>query len=288
MVDLNVLLRREVGAKGKNWTLKNRDNGNVISGQYAPQDYTENAGAKIPEVSTVNNQEPFPQWVGGEGETSSFTARIYRPDPSARGSVRNDVENLKKATRKDKKLFRAPIFTFTWGEEISFDCFVVSVGGIRYDEITSSGLIKGAQFSLVLRKLNTVPQAGLTKLRDLTGLTTGLKALNDLSLPISLSIDIFGGSLHKKGKTIIAKEGDTFESIAALEYGDALVGDILRRGQPEKANLSPGDEVILVDDTEIFEIDVTPQSVALKNSESTRTIRQIKLDARNRKTVKVF
>jgi len=289
MADLNVLLRREIGNNNKNWALVEDEGKFTLFSQYPPQNYTENAGAKIPEVSTVNNQEPFPQWVGGEGETASFTARIYRPDPLDSGSVRKDIENLKKATKKDPKLFRAPIFTFSWGDEISYKCFVVTVGGIQYDDITESGHIRGATFQVVLRKLEKIPQSGFTKFRDITGLTTGLKALSDdIGSAVSDLVDIIGGSLHKKGKTIRAKEGDTFESIAALEYGDALVGDILRRAQPEKSIMKAGDTIILVDDTEIFQIDVTPQSVALKNNETARTVRSLKFGERNRVAAKVY
>ncbi len=262
MVDLQSLLSRVTGSpRGKVWSLQNKDDPSLaIQGQYAPEDYTENAGAKIPDVSTVNNQEPFPQWVGGEGETSSFTARIFRPDPLAAGSVRKDVESLKKATKKDPKLHRAPLFRFQWGEEIQFDCFVVSVGGIKYDEVTETGLVKGAQFSSVMRRIEKIPNQGFSKLSDISGLTTSLKKISDfLGDSPSLLVDIIGGSLHRKGKTIKAKEGDTFESIAAREYGDPLVGDVLRRAQPEKANLQPGDSVILGDDTEIFQIDVTQE-----------------------------
>jgi hypothetical protein len=283
------ILQKITTRRAKLWTLKNLDNPRQVrSGQYTPQDYTENAGAKIPEVSTVNNQEPFPQWVGGEGETVSFTARIFRADPEHR-SIRKDIEALKKATRKDPKLFRAPLFRFTWGAEIAFDCFVASVGGIRYDEVASDGRLKGAQFSVVLRRVENIPKSGLSKLNDPTGLSRGLKVLNDqIGEGVDSFIDVFGGSLHKKGKTVKAKEGDTFESIAATEYGDALVGDILRRAQPDKANLQPGDEVVLVDDTEIFQIKVTPQAVSLEDTETSRTVRELKFEARNRKIVKVF
>ena len=292
MADLSFIFRNTVGRGGfgKGWSLQNKDNPRqLIRGQFVPQDYVENAGAKIPDVSTVNNDEPFPVWVGGEGETSSFTARIFRADPLLSGSVREDVETLKKATKKDPKLFRAPLFTFVWGEEIAYDCFVVTIGGIRYDEVDSTGLIKGAEFKVVLRRVDSIPTAGLTKLRDITGLSGELKVLSDdIGARITDLIDIFGGSLHKKGKTITAKEGDTFESIAALEYGDALVGDILRRGQPLIANIQPGDQVILVDDTEIFQIKVTQTSVALKDNETARAVRETMFENRNRKVVKVF
>jgi hypothetical protein len=285
---LDTFLRKTQGQRSrvKTWTMKNNDTGQVITGQFAPQNYTENAGAKIPEVSTVNNQEPFPQWVGGEGETISYSARIFQVDPTV--SVRDSVELLKNATKKDAKLNRAPIFTFTWGTEIAFRCFVVSVGGVRYDEITDTGEIRGASFTVALRKISKdISQFSLLQGASYGTATeqfkTGLSTIRK-----ALGIDVKGGSIHTKGKTIRAKEGDTFESIAQQEYGSAILGDILRRAQPDKADLQPGDTVDLVDDVEVFQIEVTPQSVALQDNEAARTVRQLKFEARNRTAVKAF
>ena len=76
------------------------------------------------------------------------------------------------------------------------------------------------------------------------------------------------------GKEIIVKQGETFEHIAQKHYGDAHVGDILRRAHYNKplneikSSLETGDVVDLVADDEIFGIAVTPQSIALKDNEA--------------------
>ena len=275
------LLRFTTSSFVKSWTLKNNDNPQeLITGQFTATGYTENAGAKIPDVSTVNNEEPFPQWVGGEGETVNFTARIWQVHGGI--SIQDDVETLKRATKKDSELNRAPIYTFTWGTEIAFRCFVVSVGGIKYDEISESGEIKGATFSLVLRRLDNVTPEGVVNVGEL------VDEFIEIATNPSLLIDVIGGSPHKKSKTIKAKEGDTFESIAKQEYGNALLGDVLRRAQPEKVNLLPGDEVILIDDVEINTIAVTPQSVPMKANDEAKAVRQLKFEERNRTAFKVF
>ena len=80
------------------------------------------------------------------------------------------------------------------------------------------------------------------------------------------------------------KEGQTFESIASLEYGNALLGDILRRSQPEIANIKAGDKVNLVEPAEIIQIPVTQQSISLRNTQENLSLRELKLLKRNRPT----
>jgi len=270
--------------KAKNgWSLKNNDTKEVVSGQFLPTDYTENISAQYGEFSTVNIQDPFPQWISGNAETATFKIRIFSFD--AASTVKENIQILRTATRKDAKLNRPPIFTFTYGLEIAYLCFVQVVGGIRYDEVTSDGFIRGATLDITLRRLEDLPDdESIAQFKADKGVISGVKKV----LKLSGLINIPGGSLHAKGRTVLVKEGDTFESIAQREYSNALQGDILRRVQPEKANLLPGMSVILVADTDIHTIRVTPQSPCLRDTEEVRTIQAEKFLARNRPTVKVI
>lgn len=275
----------------KAWTLKNDDDGSVIRGQYVPVDYTENIGVNLKDSSTVNQQQPFSQWISGEAETVTFSARVFATNSFKQ--VRDDIDKLKAATRKPENpldpLKRAPIFTFTWGVDIAFKCFVVGLGGIKYDEVRSDGTIRGANFQITLRKLEEIPTfaTGVSlaaKIKLAAGAAVAVAGIAD----VTGLINIPGGSLHKIGRTKVAKDGDTFESIAAKEYGSAAVGDILRRTQPDKARLKPGDQVILVDPVEIFEIEIKPQSPALRQDSTAQSVREKKFAQRNRPTVKVL
>lgn len=273
----------------KAWSLKNDDTDEVIRGQYVPQNYTENIGSNIIDSITLNQQDPFPQWINGQAETITFTGRLFATNSSK--NIKQDVDILKSANKKVESLKRPPIFTFTYGVEIAFKCFVITVGGIKYDEIRGDGTLRGVEFNISLRKIVPEDIQGQSaasnlaaKIKTAAGIVIGATAIaSSLNL-----INIPGGSLHKKSRTIKVKRGDTFESIASLEYGNALVGDILRRIQPDKVILQTGDNVILVDEIEIFQINVTPQSVALKDTEEVKIIKELKFAARNRTSVNIF
>lgn len=272
------------GPSAKAWALKNNDTGQEILGQYLPQNYTEGASANISETSTVNQQDPFQQWTGGNTESSSFDVRIFAY--SSESTVLQDVQILKDATKKDEQLNRPPIFTFKYGVDIAYTCFVESVKNIKYDEFRADGTIRGATLSITLRKIENLPATDPSGLSELV--ITGKQISDFFENSFSDIIDVFGASPHKKSRTIKAKEGDTFESIAAREYGNALVGDILRRAQPDKVNLKPGDDVILIDDVEIFQIKVQPLSPPLQRNPISKAVRDQKFEARNRTGLKIL
>ncbi len=253
------------------------------SGQFLAENATENIGARITQKDSLNVQSPPKQWTGGDGETFTFDARIFAKNGVQ--DVASKIAQLKDFSRKDGgslnlNINRAPIFIFSFGSQISFNCFVRSVGGIKYDELRSDGTLRGASFSIQLEKLEENVVSGTiglaSKIKNIGGIITSIAGL---SAGIGL-INIPGGSLHTIGRTITAKDGDTFEEIARLEYGDALIGDILRRANVDIANIQPGDEVILVLRDEIFQIEVTPQANALKDEEDQRTLRQCFLELR--------
>jgi hypothetical protein len=95
-------------------------------------------------------------------------------------------------------------------------------------------------------------------------------------------INIPGGSLHTIDRTVTVKQGMSFESVARTEYGNPLLGDVLRRAQPQKADLKPGDQIILVKKEEIVQIPVTPQSVALKDAPENRLLLEGYLNLRGK------
>jgi len=273
---------------------------NKYVGQFEAENLTENVGARLPEVTPIGQQQPTIQFQSGETETITFRARIYRTSPirgsvfAALGnpvgttfaaltgnagplvgnaSVRDQIENLKNLARKNEKIGRPERFIFAYGTEFEFEVFVQSVGGINYDSIRSDGTIRGASFNMQLIKIrpeNLVLQAGVSLagiIKNVAGVVTtiaggvsGLAALNR-----DKKINIPGASLHNVSKFVKIKQGDTFEKIARKEYGDALLGDVLRRAQPDKVELKNADQIAIVVRDEAIQIVVTPQSIALRD-----------------------
>ena len=304
----------------KLWKLTSQDGtGTQFIGQFLAENLTENVGARIGDSISVGNQNPALHWISGDVETINFQARIFRTSPiegeifnalsnpvgtafnvlggsggpiAKATNVRDEIEKLKNMTRPVDKLGRLERFVFTYGTEIEFLVLVQSVGGIRYDEIRSDGTIRGATFAMQLKKINPANlaqaagvslAAGLKAafgiITTVVGGVAGVSKLNRGKL-----INIPGGSLHTISKTVIVKQGMTFESIARSEYGNPLLGDILRRAQPQKADLKTGDEIVLVQKDEIIQIPVTQQSVALKDAPENKLLLEGYLSLRGKKT----
>lgn len=237
-------------------------------GMFIAQTLTENVGQRISKTQGLNQQGTQKGYLGGEDETTTFTTRIWANDSVK--NVKSSIDALKSFCRRDPNLKRAPIFKFTSGTEVACKCFVETVGGIVYDDPREDGSIRGATFSVTLTIIDSLP----TK-EEAVSLSSILKGGSSVisSLGQSLGvINIPGGSLHRKGRMVVIKQGQTFESIAQKEYGDALAGDILRRihyQQPLnqiKMALETGDVIDLVDSVDIASIETTPQSVFLKDT----------------------
>lgn len=267
-----------LGISTKNvWRLKMKDlNEQEFKGQFIAEDLTENIGARISSGTALNQQSSDNKYLGGDAETITFKTRVWAT--SSVKNVKSSIDTLKSFTKRNDKLKRAPIFAFTAGTEVQALVFVKTIGGIVYDRPRSDGSIRGATFNVQLSviediesKPNSLSIASLVK--SGLGIVSAVQGLSSGGFGAFGNISIPGGSLHSKGKKIIVKDGETFEHIAQQEYGDAMVGDILRRGYYNKplnelkSALEVGDVVDLVVEDEIFDIEVTPQCISLKDNE---------------------
>lgn len=277
----------EFGNEAKVWTLEGQDAGFQIrfQGQFIAEGLEENVGSTLGETTTIGKDKPNFQWLHGDGEMVSFTSRIIAK--SSFNNVKQEIELLKSFAKRNAELKRAPRALFTAGTEIGFTCFVKGVR-LKYDELRSDGSIRGCVIDVTLQKIeDTITENAATSLRAQIKFSAGQIAAGAALFAQSARglINIPGGSLHTIGRKYNVKSGDTFESIAAREYGNALYGDILRRAQPAKEPITPSDSIILVDPSDIITIPVTQQSVALKNTSENLALRKDKLAARNRRTV---
>ena len=276
-------------SSNKAWTLTGDDAKNYdleFQGQFAAQGFSEKGGdASLGEASTINKAAPNFQFLNNSGESVSFTARFYATDSFK--NVKQQIEALRGFKKRDPDLKRPPKFLFTYGTEIQFTCFVRKVD-FAYDDLRSDGSIRGVIATITLQKLDQTLQgteAAATSLASQIKFVAGVVAgAAGIFSQLKSKINIPGGSLHTIDRVREVHQGDTFERIAQQEYGDALLGDVLRRTQPAKADLKTGDTIFLVEPTEIHTIDVTPQSVPLKATQENNQLREDFLALRNRKT----
>lgn len=241
-------------------------------GQFRAENLVEQVGAKINDIESLNKQDSEKVWVGGEPGTISFVTRVWAT--SSTKTVRTSIELLRSFTKRDDVLKRAPLFVFTSGVDLRFNVFVKSVGGIRYENARNDGTIRGAEFQMTMLVVDKLPSQDITTSLS-SFVKTGLGLIQSTVsgwAGLSKTVEVPGGSLHIKGKQIIVKDGQTFEHIARQEYGDASLGDILRRvyfNNPRnsiKNSLQAGDYIDIIDPEDIRTISVTPQSISLKDT----------------------
>jgi hypothetical protein len=200
------------------------DRGHRISGQFTPQQISQNMGANIPEAGGYSRAAPIIQWIGGKLRTFTFQARLFsshRDDNTAA----EKLAELEYLLEEHEGMGRPPLVSFFWGIAIpdGFPCFVESLGGVTYDEIRLDGSLRGVTLSLTLKRWSPWRFEQVVT-------TPGQQT------PVHIAV-----------------HGETYEMIAEREYGDPMLGVLLRQMNPRSpmtkkaprgvADLQPGEQV---------------------------------------------
>ena len=231
--------RKVVGAllpKTKSWFLVNTDENPkdaLLYGPYEPENLTETVSSSYADAFSLNKQKAITQFLHGNVETITFQARFYAV--FALLEVEKKVEQLKSWTRKDEDLGRPPICYFWVGldQHAKMESCVIENVAVTYDKPGFLGSMQGATVQISLRRYD----------------------------PFSLDeVTNFDTRYH------FAKPGDTYEMLAAKEYGDPMLGIQLRQNHPQSMELSPGDIVKLpARSGSIRNARREPSSLAMKN-----------------------
>jgi hypothetical protein len=214
-----------------------RDPGNPrrIPFQFIPQEgTTETVSASWAEASTLGRQHPIQQWTKGEQQTLSFEARFF--SRHLLENIDEMVESLKRAVQLDPDLGRPPLFDFVWG---SFHDVVVvsSVGGLHRAALHPDGSLRDATLAITLRHYEKF---------DLV-----------LSNPDAKPTNTF---------YITVREGDSWESLARKLYRKPILGELVRRENPDKPFLQTGQLVTMPDSKNVKGLIVTPRSIPLERT----------------------
>lgn len=226
------LLSKFVNAK--TWTLINLDTNEVLQGQFPPDGNTESVGASYAEINGLNRQHPILQFIGGESDKVTLQARFYKRDLSDDSPV-DKIKVLKSWARRDAKTRRPPILVFALGGgDLQLDqCVLEGVRDIQYSPPDLIGGVRQIRFSLELKRYKPFdPEA--TQVTDT--------------------------------RYARAKDGDYYEFLAQQEYGDPLIGDVIRKLHPTQLLLEPGNIVKLPSIEGVRKTRVTQTSIALKTA----------------------
>jgi len=228
-----------------------------LQGQFEPEDLTENIGTNYSQTTALNRAHPITQFISGNLETMTFTATLWNRDVLF-GEANDQLELLKKWARRDDRLGRPAIMKFWVGDGMATvaQCTIASLGGIKYKRPTMGGLLKGVELSITLNRYEN----------------------------FNLKGDVGETRYHT------VADGDYYELLTAKEYGSPMMGDIIRKRNPDKPALRVA-EIVKFPAKDKFRKDrVEPKSIPLQGSfkrrpTPQRALRLYMFDQRNRSKI---
>ena len=244
------------------WTLISLDTETEIIGQFPPTNLVENVSGVWASEGTLGLEQPILQFIRGAQETISLDVKVWAKhqgllgtgsgaddltEPGSAGLLgggqpgRASVDDIRNLARANPDLGRPEVWVFSVGEQFSQQVVVQSVGGIRYDRMRpKDGTLRGVLFRLSMMRYVEY------------NLDTVIGASESLVVP--------------------AKEGDYYEIIANRVYGDAILGEALRRRNPDMRDLAVGDRVHVPQARTLRgELKLVPQSTPLTSGTAQRT-----------------
>lgn len=222
--------------QNRGWRITNLDSNEVLEGQYEATGVTENIAANYAEHVALNRQVPVIQWLNGQADTLNFQGRVYQKDEDD-ATPEVQINKLKEWTRYDQNLQRPAVVGVEIGDGHvkMVEAVILTIGGVAYDRVTASGKLRGATFTITLKRYEKFT----------------LDPANEPS----------GETRYAR-----AKDTDYYELLAEREYGLPLLGDRLRKRAPDQPNLQTGDIVKLPSVRVVRKESVEPESIPLKDS----------------------
>lgn len=254
--------------------------------QFAPDELTENISQVWAEGHSLGRKNPLLMWIRGEAQTVEFEAMLHTP--SERFPDANDMIEFVNRLRTDCQadlfyLGRPPLWQLTWGDLDFGTVAIESIGGIRYQNMQfqrQQATEDSRGFSsLEFRKLSD-----LRAYRD-RSLEDG-PVLHELprSVRFQLKLKKFeefhfretDPNARERQTTYVAvKQNEEWEHIAKRVYGEASLGEVLRKRYPGVDTPVPGLIVPVQDKDQIIGTFLGAESIPLaKTSESMAVLRE--------------
>jgi hypothetical protein len=231
------------------WNLRNLDTNETLQGQFEATAVSENIPVTWESHTALNRSRSIKQFVNRGDGTLSFGARFYQDsivgdpflgggpilgNPPKLGTSKSlgKLATLKKWCEPDPALRRPPILEFWVGDgHIQMTCVITSLSDIVYGRPNYFGGFRDVTLTINLEEFTT------------------------------FSLDDEGATDTRYAR---AKERDYYELLAFFEYGNPMLGDVIRKDHPKQQLLKEGDTVKLPSIEGVRDKEVTQQSIPLK------------------------
>lgn len=260
--------------------------------QFVPSEITRNVSAIYGEETAMGREHPVMQYVGRGPETYEFSAMFFAETYA--DSIQAQVDTLVDMTKVDTKLRRPPLWRLEWGD-ITFESPLVleSVGGIKYSDVRTNDNA-GQQvaqavggFAAGLSRSPASIAGALVSINGARSAASAGKTLRAVTVNIILrlyhpfDIQISGpGDPNPDTFYHYVREGETYEHIAAIHYGDALKGEFLRQRNPKSVEVSAGDVVIVSRPEKFQGLTPIPRSIPLRRVRNASLLRRQRFEQR--------
>jgi hypothetical protein len=235
--------------KDLRWKLDSVDDSFSLTGQFTSTDLVENISANYAEFRSLGRAQPILMFEDNANDTMTFGVRFWAQHNGLFGfgilsdKIDDKVSQLRSLPRPVASLGRPRIFDFSLGESISMRCVVAGVGGISYDRAR--------------------PMTG-----DLRGVTTSITLKRFEEYDVSVA----GRAAESLVQPFLAD--DSYEIMAQKFYGEPVLGEALRRRNPELPLPRAGTFIHLPPKQSLANgFALTPQSPVLKKSDATDALR---------------
>jgi len=199
--------------KTATWTITNTETGEVFIGDFPHDGFTRNTGSNISRTTSLNRQNPILQFLNGKEETLSLKSRFYMRDITSSDPAAK-VDKLVSWSQLDSIVRRPPVCLFMLGTSSSLTKQVIieSVTDIEYNQPTFLGDVRHVTFTM------------------------------NMIVYVPFSVD---DTQNTDTRYARAKEGDYYELLAQQEYGNPMLGVVLRQRSINVPLIGTGDIVVL-------------------------------------------
>jgi len=203
-------------------------------GQFAPQNLTKNLDPKWAHHTALSRTEEITQFLSQGADVITFQIIMHDRDAFT-GSSEKDI-NLLQSWAKADPLYgnRPPTLTFWVGQGWEMmDCIITGLSNIQYEEPTILGTVQGVTADITLRAYS------------------------------EFSIDAKGNFDTRYHRAVTR---DYYELLAWREYRAPILGDVIRKDHPDKANIQIGDAIKLPSVESVRKKSVKTTSVVLEGA----------------------
>lgn len=238
----------------RSWFLQNQTTFQIMQGQFEPVNMSKNVKPNWVGHTALNRANEILQFLNQSADTVSFDIVLYDRD-SVFSNAEEDYYLLESWAKPDEIYGnRPPVLTFWVGTGWEMmDCVIESLSP-KFGRPTWFGNIRSVQASITLRKYTA----------------------------FDLESKAAGETRYHR-----AAVRDYYEMLTQKEYGNPMLGDVIRKRHPTKPNVQTGDVIKLPSIEAIRKDKVETKSVALqtaygKKQTPQRDLRREMFERRNR------